>query len=85
MGSGDPAQGSYNVDVIITTQLVTISDEARRRQKDLSAGGPNTARVRTPGCGRPETETVRVPLIIGLTVNGTNGHFDAKYCYFTFT
>ena len=60
-GTGDPTQGSYSVDVIITTQLVTISDETRRCQEDLSAADPNTERVRVPGSvGDPPTVTVRV-------------------------
>lgn len=60
-GSGDPTEGSYSVDVIITTKLVTISDETRRRQEDLSAGGPNTEQVRGPGSvGDQQTLTVRV-------------------------
>lgn len=43
-GGGNSAEGSYAVDVIITTQLLTISDEVRQGQEYLSAGGPNTAK-----------------------------------------
>lgn len=85
-GNSDPTEGSYSVDVIITTQLVTISDETRRRQEDLSAGGPNTEQVRGPGLWVTSRWRQSVlSLIIEVTVNGTNERFNAKYCYFTFT